>query len=51
MNWQETEQGGRPAFNNSEAMYDEPAQVTLGYLVPNRVAEMLAPSRSSWGIA
>lgn len=52
VNWQQAEQGGRPAFRNTSSAYDdEPGEFMLGFLVPNRVADMLAPSRTTWGIA
>lgn len=48
INYQQTQQAGRPAFRGS-GMEDQldPAQMVMGYLVPNRVKELLAPARQA----
>jgi hypothetical protein len=50
VNYQETQQGGRPRYRNSGGMDDEPGTFVMGYYVPNRVRELLGPSWQSRGL-
>ncbi|GIG57394.1 hypothetical protein Lfu02_17660 [Longispora fulva] len=50
--WQLTQQGGRPKFGSSGAAYDgDSDRIPIGFAVPNRVTELLAPHRRPPGIA
>jgi len=47
VNYQQTQQAGRPQYGTGAAMDDWSGQEMLGFFVPNRVREMLAPSRKT----
>lgn len=49
VNFQQTMQQGRNRSRASDA-FDEPGSFVMGYYVPNRVREMLAPSTQARGI-
>ncbi|RJQ68082.1 hypothetical protein D5S17_32790 [Pseudonocardiaceae bacterium YIM PH 21723] len=48
--WQQTQQGGRPRFGGA-ALDGEAERVPLGFAIPDRVTELLAPHRRAPGIA
>ena len=46
VNYQQTQQGGRPQYGTGSGLGDDyPGGPSLGFFVPNRVREILAPSR------
>ena len=45
VNYQQTQQGGHPMFGGGGGSDDVPGVVLMGFFVPNRVKELLAPSR------
>jgi hypothetical protein len=52
VNWQQTQQGGRPQYGSGGFGADDlVGYQVLGYFVPNRVRELLAPSRRAPSIA
>ena len=52
VNYQQTQQGGRPAYGTGSGLSDDYAGYQmLGFFVPNRVRELLAPSRRHPSIA
>lgn len=52
VNYQQTQQGGRPQYGTSSGLADEfQGMQMLGYFVPNRVRELLAPNRRHPSVA
>ena len=50
INYQQTQQGSRPQFGAQPVDNGQPGSMVLGYFVPNRVRESLAPSTQARGI-
>lgn len=51
VNYQQTQQGGRPQYGSGSGADDLVGYSVLGFFVPNRVRELLAPSRRAPSIA
>lgn len=53
INWQPQQGGNRPGYSAGSGVDDMPVDGSwrMGFFVPNRVMEILAPSRHSWGVA